>query len=130
MDTATLDKPKADPETGEMFTQPTLSNDLFPAAERRQVPMVKIGFSGSVEMTQAEWEAYCEQGLEPGRVVKVTLTGYLPDPHGKYVKRTETETDPVTHRKDKSTWWELEGQVKVKALELGSFELGGFYDGD
>ncbi len=126
METTVLDKPQADLETGEVFSQPTLDPTIFPATERRQVPMVKIGFSGTVEMTQSEWEAYCDQGLEPGRVVKLSLTGYLPDPHAKWVKRTEK--DEETGEKD--SWWEQEGQVKVKALELGSFELRGFYDGE
>lgn len=112
-------------ETGEIITQPTLDPTIFPATKRRQVPMIKIGFSGSVEMTQSEWQAYCDQGLEPGRVVKVMLTGYLPNPHAKWVKRTEKD-----ELGDKNTWWEQEGQVKVKALELGSFELRGYYDGD
>lgn len=121
---------EVDMETGEVYRQPTLDPELFPAAERRQVPMVKLGLSGSIELTQSEWQAYCDQGLEPGRVVKLTITGYLPNPHAKWVKRTETNTDPVTKRKDTSTWWEQEGAIKVKALELGSFELGGFYDGE
>jgi hypothetical protein len=125
MDTAVMDKPQADIETGEIFKQPTLDPEMFPAIERRSVPMVKIGFGGSVEMTQREWEAYCDQGLECGRVVKLTLTGYLPDPHAKWVKRTEKDEDG-----DKSTWWEQEGQIKIKALELGSFELRGIYDGE
>lgn len=124
---------EADPETGEVrpnFGQPTLDPTIFPATERRQVPMVKLSLGGTIEMTQAEWEVYCAEGLEPGRQVKLTITGFLPDPHAKWVKRTETETDPVTKRKDTNTWWEQEGQVKVKALELGSFELRGFYDGE
>lgn len=119
------EKRGADPATGEI-KQPTLDDTMFPAVERREVPMVKIGFTGTVEMEQAEFEAYCDQGLEPGRVVKLTLTGYLPNPHGKWVKRTVQ--DEATG--EKNTWWELEGQVKVKALELGSFELRGIYDGE
>lgn len=120
-----------DQETGEfvgdhpLLRQPTLDPTIFPAIERRQVPMVKLGFSGTVEMTQGEWESYCDQGLEPGRVVTLTMTGYLPDPHAKWVKRSEKD-----ELGDKNTWWEQEGQVKVKALELGSFELRGFYDGE
>lgn len=129
METAVIDKPQVeselDRETGEMFRQPTLDPEIFPATQRRQVPMVKLGFSGSVEMTQEEWEAYCDQGLEPGRVVKLTMTGYLPGPHAKWVKRSGEDEFG-----DKQTWWEQEGQVKVKALELGSFELRGIYDGE
>lgn len=109
--------------------QPTLDPDIFPAVDRRDVPMVKIGVTGTVEMTRGEWEAYCDQGLEPGRVVKLTLTGYLPNPHAKYVKRSGTENNPVTGRSERYTWWEQEAQVKVKLLELGSFELRGVYDG-
>ena len=121
---------QADPETGEVRPtfQPTLDATMFPAIERRAVPMVKISLGGTVEMTQADWQAYCDQGLEPGRVVKLTLTGYLPNPHAKWVKRTETERDPVTNRKETNTWWEQEGQIKVKALEIGSFELKGVYE--
>ena len=120
-----------DKETGEfvgdhpLLRQPTLDPVLFPPIERRQVPMVKIGFTGTVEMTQAEWESYCNEGLEPGREVKLTMTGYLPNPHAKWVKRSESQEDG-----SKESWWEQEGQVKIKALELGSFELRGFYDGD
>jgi len=123
MDTAVLDQPQADIETGEVFKQPTLDPEMFPATERRDVPMVKIGFAGTVEMTRAEFEHYCDKGLEPGRVVKLSMTGYLPNPHPKWVKRTEKDEDGA-----KNTWWELEGQVKVKALELGSFELRGIYE--
>ena len=51
---------RVDQETGEfagdhpLLRQPTLDPTIFPAIERRQVPMVKVGFSGSVEMTQSE----------------------------------------------------------------------------
>jgi len=76
---------EVDVETG----QPTLDPEMFPAIERRQVPVVKITFAGTVEMTQSEWEAYCDQGLEPGRVVRVALTGYLPNPHAKWVRRSQ-----------------------------------------
>lgn len=116
---------EVDIESGEVFRQETLDPEMFPASERRQVPMVKIGFSGSVEMTQSEWQAYCDQGLEPGREVKVTLVGWLPDPHAKWVKRSEKD-----ELGSKNTWWEQEGQVKVKALELGGFELRGYHDGE
>lgn len=126
--TATTE-PQVNMETGEIRQQ-TLDPEIFPAVERREVPMVKISFAGTVEMTQAEWEAYCSKGLEPGRVVKCGLTGYLPNPHSKWVKRTESEPDELTGRTNKSTWWEQEAQVKIKALKLGSFELRGFYDGE
>ncbi len=119
----TLESP-VDRETGEIFRQPTLSDVLFPAVNRRRVPMVKVAATGSVEMTMEQFDAYCDQGLEPGRIVKMTITGYLPEPHPKWVKRTETVDG------EKETYWELEGQVKVKMLELGSFELDGFYDGE
>ena len=120
-----------DQESGEfagdhpLLRQPTLDPTIFPAIERRQVPMVKVGFSGSVEMTQSEWEGYCDQGLEPGRMVKLTLTGYLPDPHSRWVKRTEKREDG-----EKETWWEQEGQIRVRVTELGRFEVTGVYDGD
>ena len=120
MQTTVIDAPAVDVETGEVFRQPTLDPTIFPAIERRQVPMVKVGFSGSVEMTQREWEAYCAEGLEPGRVVKVTLTGFLPDPHAKWVKRTEKQEDG-----DKETWWEPEGQTRVRVTKLGCFEVTG-----
>ena len=132
-DGTSIDMGEIDRETGEYKPSPlveglrqmTLDPTLFPATERRRVPMVKIGFSGSVEMTQSEWEAYCKEGLEPGRVVKVALTGYLPNPHAKWVRRSQKMEDG-----DRETWWEQEGAVKVKALELGSFELRGFHDGE
>ena len=116
---------QVDIEPGGVFRQETLDAAIFPASDRREIPMVKIGFSGSVEMTQSEWQAYCDQGLEPGREVKVILSGFLPDPHAKWVKRSEKD-----ELGGKSTWWEREGQIKVKVLELGGFELKGFYDGD
>lgn len=115
---------EVDVETGEI-RQPTLDPEMFPAIERRQVAMVKITFAGTVEMTQSEWEAYCDQGLEPGRVVRVALTGYLPNPHAKWVRRSQKMEDG-----DRETWWEKEGVVKIKALELGSFDLRGFHDGE
>lgn len=118
-------------ERVEAICQPTLDPTIFPAIVRRQVPMVKITFTGSVDMEREDFEAYCAEGLEPGRVVKLSLTGYLPDPHAKWVKRTEDVVDPVTRKKQKETWWEQEGAVKIKALELGSFELSKeTYDGE
>jgi len=133
--TPQLKPPPADfsREAGEWMTglrQPTLDPDIFPAVDRQDVPMVKIGVTGSVEMTRGEWEAYCDQGLEPGRVVRLELTGYLPNPHAKWVKRSGTENNPFTGRSERYTWWEQEAQVKVKLLELRSFELRGVYDGD
>lgn len=124
-DTQAVSESQVDMETGEVFTQPTLDPTLFPAMNRRSVPMVKIAFSGTVEMTRSEFDAYCDQGLEPGRIVDMRISGYLPNPHAKWVKRSETVGDGK--RKETHTWWEPEGQVKVKALELGSFELGGVY---
>lgn len=112
-------------QTGEIFRQQTLDPTIFPAAERRDVPMVNLSLTGKIPLTQSEWESYCDQGLEAGRMVKMTLTGYLPDPHAKWVKRTRTREDG-----EKETWWEQEGAVKVKVLELGSFELRGVYDGE
>ena len=47
-----------------------------------------------------------------------TISGYLPEPHGKWVKRKEKD-----ELGDTEEWWETEGQVKVKVLELGRFEL-------
>lgn len=114
-----------DRNTGEVF-QHTLDDTMFPAVQRDDVPMVKIGFAGTVEMTGEDFEAYCDEGLVPGRIVKVTMTGYLPDPHAKWVKRTDT--DEITGHK--RTWWEPEGAIKIKALELGRFELGAIYDGE
>lgn len=115
-----------DTSTGEVLRQQTLDDTIFPAVERQEVPMIKVSFSGTVEMEQEEFEAYCAKGLEPGRVVKVTMTGFLPDPHSKWVKRTGADE----FSGHKSTWWEQEGQIKIKALELGSFELRGMHDGD
>lgn len=134
--TAVEPQPLVEPETGEIFSQPTLDDAMFPAVKREAVPMVKVSFSGTVEMTEAEFAAYCDEGLEPGRIVKVTLSGYLPNPHGKWVKRKEkvsprfNETSGDFEGNGWHTWWELEGAVKVKALELGRFELGGMYDGE
>lgn len=120
-------------ETGEfvgthpLLRQPTLDDTIFPAVDRDSVPMVKLTFTGGIEMTEGEFRAYCEQGLEPGRIVKATLTGFLPNPHGRWVKRSEK--DEETGRKH--TWWELEGAVKVKVFELDKFELtGGVFDGE
>jgi hypothetical protein len=76
-------------------------------------------------MTLGEWEAYCREGLEPGRVVMVTLMGYLPNPHARWVKRSEKREDG-----EKETWWEQEGAIKIKAFELGGFELRGIYDAE
>ena len=58
-------------------------------------------------------------------MVKLTLTGYLPDPHSRWVKRTEKREDG-----EKETWWEQEGQIRVRVTELGRFEVTGVYDGD
>lgn len=126
---AALQRRSVDTETGEVF-QPTLSDELFPATRRRQVPMVKLAVSGSVEMTLADFQRYCSEGLQPGRKVTMTVSGYLPDPHSKWVKRKES-VEGLDGKRETFTSWELEGQVKVKALELEEFELGeGFYHGD
>lgn len=114
METAVITEAPVELEVGR---QATLDPTIFPAVERADVPMVKIGFAGSVEMTQAAFSRYCDEGLEPGRIVKLTLTGYLPNPHAKWVKRSETDG------KKKRVWWEQEGAIKVKALELGAFEV-------
>jgi hypothetical protein len=108
------EKRGADPATGEI-KQPTLDDSMFPAVERRSVPMVKLSVTGTVEMPQCEFQAYCDRGLHPGSVVTLTLSGYLPDPHVRWTKRSE----------GKRTWWELEAAVRVKAIELGAFELTG-----
>ncbi len=119
-----------DAETGELpemdttaFTQPTLSDELFPATWSRQVPMVKLSVSGTVEMSTREFQSYCSKGLQPGREVTMTVTGYLPDPHPKWVKRKETVPGPGGKRETVATW-ELEGQIKVKVTDLDAFELG------
>jgi hypothetical protein len=120
----------ANEETGEIsepdakvFTQPTLSDELFPATRRRQVPMVKLAVSGSVEMTLADFQRYCSEGLWPGREVTMTVTGYLPDPHPKWVKRKET-VPGLGGKRETVVTWELEGQIKVKVTDLCTFELG------
>ena len=118
-----------DKRTGEfvgdypVLRQPTLDDEIFPSTTRAQVPMVKISVTGSVEMTQETWAAYCAAGLEPGRIVTATLTGYLPDPHARWVKRSAQ--DPAG---EKVIWWEREGAIKIKALDIGEIRLGGIYE--
>lgn len=119
---AALQRRSVDTETGEVF-QPTLSDELFPATRRRQVPMVKLSVSGSVEMTLADFQRYCSEGLQPGREVTMTVTGYLPDPHPKWVKRKET-VPGLGGKRETVVTWELEGQIKVKVTDLDAFELG------
>lgn len=110
----------------EIVVQPTLSDELFPAVRREEVPTVKISFTGSVEMPAYMFDRLCEgDDLAPGRVVHMQVAGYLPGPHAVWTKRTEE----IAKGKRK-TYYEPEGRVAVKVLEIGSFELGGEYHGE
>ena len=85
--------------------------------------MVKLSVSGTVEMSTREFQRYCSEGLRPGREVTMTVTGYLPDPHPKWVKRKET-VPGLGGKRETVVTWELEGQIKVKVTDLCTFELG------
>ena len=113
----------ADPETGEIQearrpVQMSLDPDLFATVKRETVPMVKVSFSGSVEMPRRHFEALCDEQLAPGRQVTLTVTGYVPAPHAKWVKRTEGRGE------DKEVTWEREGQVPIKVTTMGPIEVG------
>jgi hypothetical protein len=116
-----------DEATGEIHEpaaprQMVLDPNLFPPAKREKVKTVKIGFSGSDERTRHAFDEMCPVQLEPGRIVTLTVTGYVPGPHSEWVKRTEGRGD------DKDVWWEQEGQVKIKVTGIvGEMVVGGFY---
>ena len=122
---------EVDTSTGEIhdrrFAQPTLDPEMFPAAERKAVPYLKLALAGPLKLSRGQFDAACPGAIETGRRVTLTVTleGYLPEPHASWVKRS------VGAGKDKQSWWEKEGQLKVKVLDLVSldaFELGGMYD--
>lgn len=112
-----------DPATGELHgpAQMTLDPSLFPAPQRRDVPMVRMTFSGSIDLTRADYGAYCTEQLSPGRMVSMRVSGYVPAPHAAWVKRTEGSGE------ERRVWHEQEGRVKVLITDIGAIEVGGEY---
>ncbi len=105
--------------------QPTLSEDLFPPVCRRDVPTIKVGISGSVELTCEQFAALVqdEDGqpgqVDAGVVVLISCAGYVTSPAPKWVKRSEGSG------KDREIWWEKQGVVSVKLTDLARLELTG-----
>lgn len=94
--------------------QPTLSDDLFPPVRRADVPMVKVSVSGTIELTQEQYQAYLDgQRLGPGAVVEIRAAGYVVQPGAAWVKRTEGTGE------DREVRFEREGRVKIRLTELG-----------
>lgn len=92
------------------IAQLSLSDTLFPPVRRADVPMVRISISGTIELTQEQYQAFLDGTmLGPGAVVEVTATGYVVAPAAAWVRRKE----------EGAAWWEPEGRVKVKLTDLG-----------
>ena len=108
-----------DPETGEV--QRTLNDSVFAAIPRRSVPTHKISFSGTVELTAEEFAEYFSKPLKPGVQVSLRVAGYIPAPHAKWVKRSQTDE----YTGEKEVFWEREGAVGIKVTDMGEPELGG-----
>lgn len=102
--------------------QPTLDDAIFPAVRARDVPTVKVTISGTVEMTQEEYQAYLDGAtLGPGAVVEIGAVGYVLAPSAAWVQRGG--------RGEK--WWEREGRIKVKLALLGTMTATGeVWDGE
>lgn len=95
--------------------QPTLSDELFPPVRRADVPMVKVSVSGTIELTQDDYQAHLDgQRLGPGAVVEIRAAGYVVQPGAAWVKRSEKDA-----RGDPQEWYEREGRVKIKLTDLG-----------
>ncbi len=121
------------PHNGESITMPvdkfdraveqlTLSDTLFPPVKPRDVPMVKVAISGTIELTRSEYESYLDgTTLGPGAVVEIRASGYVVMPGAAWVKRTER--DELT--KEQREWFEREGRVKVKLMALAGLEPTG-----
>lgn len=118
-DTMTVDRetgeiPEPAPGQMEMTGHPAFVKPI----PRTKVPMVKVSFGGSVDITQSAFRAMLDgQELVPGRVAYVKVPVYMPNPHTKWVKRTEGSGD------DKWTHWENEGQVALKVTGLDALEV-------
>jgi len=97
--------------------QMTLSTELFPPVRRSDVPMVKLSISGTIELTQEQYQAYLNGArLGPGAVVEIRASGYVVQPGAAWVKRTEGARE---------TYFEREGRVKIKLVDLGELTATG-----
>jgi len=107
--TAAIEKAAAD-----TWKQPTLDDTLFPPVRRADVPMVKVSVSGTIELTQEEYQAYLDGSrLGPGAVVDIRAAGYVVQPGAAWVKRTEGSGE------DRETHFEREGRIKIRLTDLG-----------
>lgn len=94
--------------------QPTLSDTLFPPVRRADTPMVKLTLSGTIELTQEQYQAHLDGArLGPGAVVEVRAVGYVVQPGAAWVKRTEGSGE------DREVHFEREGRVKIKLVDIG-----------
>ena len=110
-----------DPETGEVG-QMVLGDDpaFVRPTRRRDVPTVKVAFSGTVELEQDEFEALTDgKELAPGRVVYIRASAYMPGPHTAWVKRTEKDEDTG----ERESWWEHQGRLALKVTEIGGLDV-------
>jgi len=104
-----------------VHVQPTLDPVLFPSVRRADVATVKVSVSGTVELTQEQYQAYLDgqKQLGPGAVVDIRAVGYVVQPGAAWVKRTEGSGE------DRETYFEREGRVKIRLTELGELTATG-----
>jgi len=91
--------------TGELApVQPTLDDTVFPPVRRKDIPVVKLGFTGSVEMTVSHFLKLLDgDDLRVGAIVQFTGEGHIKKVGTGWKKRSEGTGE------DKMTWWEQEG---------------------
>jgi hypothetical protein len=106
--------------------QPTLSDALFPAVSAFDVPVVKLTVSGTIKLPVSEYQALLDGEIKPGSRVTLSASGYVIQPGPAWVKRTKTLPKQGTE-----TWWENEGRVKIKLVNVGAVHVAGeWHDGE
>lgn len=131
MDNAQQLADAANLDTGEIPGQLELTGHsaFIKPTPRRNVPMVKVSFGGTVEMEREQFEALTDgKQLAPGLVTYIRAVGFMPAPHAAWVKR-KGEKNEIG---ETPAWWEPEGRVAFKITEIGALDVTGLEhdDGD
>jgi hypothetical protein len=102
-----------------MPVQPTLSDTVFPPVKRKDIPMVKLAFAGSVEMSVGRFLELLDGDLEVGAVVECAVTGHFKKLGTGWKKRSVGAGD------DKMTWWEKEGLPGIAVDDVAALHVTG-----